>query len=674
MPLVTFNPGGVIVDVPAHSPLLDAAKKAGISVETPCGGKGVCGKCLVRIESGEVEFNNSGLLTKQMIEDGLVLICKSKVLDVPISVNYFTNIEKEQGKFTQMLDDMLLIDEKLLPTQMDFEAIVKKTMISVNAPVLGDGLADYDRFKKAVLAKFGGRDVEIPISILKLLPNILRKTDGNISMAYYLDYEIVKIVEVEEVDNKKNEETSITSSEEKKNKEINITISNEIDDKGIYKQSEFANGGNFGIAVDIGTTTVAVKLVNMEKGDIVSSKTDYNAQIECGLDVISRINYAQKPQRQEELRLKVLGTINGILKELSITNDIDPKNIYNASIAGNTTMIHLLMGINPEYIRLEPYTPAVYQVPLYKAVELGIEISPEAPIYIAPSVGSYLGGDITSGILCTTLATNSQDICLFIDIGTNGELVLGNEDFLMGCACSAGPAFEGGSIEKGMRASKGAIESVEINEITGIADYSTIGDVPPIGICGSGMISLIASLLKTRWIDAAGKLDRTRVCRAIDTSSKNAKYIIAPSEDCSDGKAIYITESDIDNLIRAKAAIFSACRVMLQSVSMDFEDLTKIYIAGGFGRYLDIEKSKIIGLIPDLPPEKFEFIGNSSMIGAYMTLISKNHRDKQFELSQKITYLDLSTEAGYMDQYTAALFLPHTDSRLFKGVMEELAR
>jgi uncharacterized 2Fe-2S/4Fe-4S cluster protein (DUF4445 family) len=331
-------------------------------------------------------------------------------------------------------------------------------------------------------------------------------------------------------------------------------------------------------------------------------------------------------------------------------------------------MVHLLLGIIPEFIRLEPYTPAIYQVPFYKASEIGLDINPYTPVYLAPSVGSYVGGDITSGILCTRLAAHSEELCLFIDIGTNGEMILGNDDFLLGCACSAGPAFEGGGIEHGMRASQGAIERVDIDKEKGTAACSTIGNTAPAGICGSGMISLIAELFKTGWIDAAGKLNRSKPCSAIEINGKNAKYILAEAEKSKNGKTIYITEADIDNLIRAKGAIFSACRVMLKSIDMDFEDVSRIYIAGGFGRYLDIEKATVIGLLPDLPSEKFTFIGNSSIIGAYMTLLSEKHREKQHELSKKITYLDLSTEPGYMDQYTAALFLPHTDSKLFKSI------
>jgi uncharacterized 2Fe-2S/4Fe-4S cluster protein (DUF4445 family) len=328
-------------------------------------------------------------------------------------------------------------------------------------------------------------------------------------------------------------------------------------------------------------------------------------------------------------------------------------------------MVHLLLGIVPEYIRLDPYTPAVYDVPYYRASEIGLGINPNTPAYLAPSVGSYVGGDITSGLLCTSLATPSEEICLFIDIGTNGELILGSADFLIGCACSAGPAFEGGGIEHGMRASRGAIEHVEVDAATGIPHCSTIGSVKPLGLCGSGIISLIAGLFAEGWLDAAGKLDRTRPCSRILPSGKQAVYLVASEEESGHGKPIHLSEADISGFIRAKAAIFSACAVMLDKVSMTFDDLERVYIAGGFGRYLNTDYAKTIGLLPNLPEEKYHFLGNSSMQGAYMTLVSQKHRQLEAELARKITYIDLSTEPDYMNQYTAALFLPHTDARLF---------
>lgn len=652
MPLITFKPSEITVDVPEGSGLFEAAKIAGVSIEAPCGGHGICGKCLVKILSGKVDFKNTGMMPVDLLSEGYVLTCKTRVLDEPVSVQVVTQFDKEQGKFSKTSEDMLLISKDLMPSNDDLDFLIKKVSLIVPPPAMGDGLSDFDRLKKAVLAELGCQELEIPFSVLKTLPSVLR------------DEENENRTNSERGDdgngngNGDHVEGMITIAYLEKNGVINI-----VDIEPLNTTSQ-----NYGIAVDIGTTTIAVQLVYLPEARIIASKTGYNSQIECGLDVISRINYARKPDRLEELRHKVLGTINSMVKELAAAHNVNQRFIYNASIAGNTTMVHLLMGIIPEYIRLEPYTPALYEVPYIKASDLGIDINPNTFVIIAPSVGSYVGGDITSGLLCTSLATNSEDVCLFIDIGTNGELILGNNDFLIGCACSAGPAFEGGGIENGMRASQGAIERTEVAKDTGIAEYSTIGNVPPIGICGSGMISLIANLFQTGWIDAAGKLDRTRPCASIDTSTKNAKYTIAPAESTQNGNPILITEADIDNLIRAKAAIFSACRVMLQQIDMDFEDLTTIYIAGGFGRYLDIHKSTIIGLIPDLPSTKFKFIGNSSIIGAYMTLVSKKHREKQHAIFQKITYLDLSTEHTYMDQYTAALFLPHTDSSLFPNV------
>ena len=630
MPEITFLPAGTTVEVDAGSELLDAAKTAGIPVEAPCGGHGICGKCSVKILSGRVNFDNSsGIFHSDLLAEGFVLICRTKVMDESVCVQINSQFDKEQGKFSKAADDIALINTDLLPGIDDIDPLVKKIFLTVPSPSIGDGLSDYDRLKRTILSSISGIDIELPIELLKILPDVLRVADGMITMVYFQRNSIINIVNIEPNDTTKM---------------------------------------NYGIAVDVGTTTIAVQLVDISNGQIVASKTDYNAQIECGLDVISRINYAKKPERLLELQSKVLKTINDIIGELTTANKIDALSIYNVSIAGNKIMMHLLMGINPEYIRLAPYTPAVYQVPTYKAVDLGIAIHPNSYITIAPSVGSYVGGDITSGILCTSLATDSEELCLFIDIGTNGELILGNNDFLLGCACSAGPAFEGGGIENGMRASQGAIERVEIDNSTGIASYSTIGNVPPIGICGSGMISLIAELFLSGWIDAAGKLNRNGNCSVIEVNGKNARYIIAPAKDTPDGKPIFVTEADIDNLIRAKAAIFSACRIMLQNVEMDFDMITKMYIAGGFGRYLDIEKSITLGLLPDLPAEKFHFIGNSSIIGAYMTLLSKKHRDLQTQLAQKITYIDLSIEHRYMDQYTAALFLPHTDLGLFPNV------
>jgi len=633
MPIITLKPSGKSITLAPGADLLEAVKAEGVAVEAPCGGKGVCGKCLVRVTHGRVDFTNSGILPAELISEGFVLICRSKVAQADATLEIMSQLEKEQGKFSEAAEDLLTLGSALLPHKGDFDPMVKKIFIQVPAPEMGDGLSDYDRVKRTAQAILGGKkEFVLPLDLVRALPGVLSQHetyDGAVTLAYHETECTLQAVALERGD---------------------------------------TTGQNFGVAIDIGTTTVAVHLVDLQSGEILASKTDYNAQIACGLDVISRINYAQKPHRLEELRAKILETTNNCILDVSQRVHLKPTQITNASIAGNTTMMHLLLGIPPESIRLEPYTPTIYWIPAYRAATLGIKICQNAPLFFAPAVGSYVGGDIASGLLCTALATDAEDLSLFIDIGTNGEIVFGNNEFLMGCACSAGPAFEGGGIEHGMRASHGAIERVQVNPETGMPTIATIGNEPPVGICGSGMISLIAELFTTGWIDAAGKLDKTRPCVAIEINGKHSKYILADAKHSGIDNAIFINEADIDNLIRAKAAIFSACRVLLQKVSMDFEDLSHIFIAGGFGRYMDIQKSIEIGLLPNLPIETFKFIGNASIAGAYMTLLSKRHRDLEHALAKKITYIDLSTEHEYMDQYTAALFLPHTDEKLFKGV------
>jgi uncharacterized 2Fe-2S/4Fe-4S cluster protein (DUF4445 family) len=363
----------------------------------------------------------------------------------------------------------------------------------------------------------------------------------------------------------------------------------------------------------------------------------------------------------------VLRTINRLIHQSAHNDQVEPFEIACAAISGNTTMIHLLLGLNPEYIRLDPYTPTVLDVPFFTAADVGIDINPPAPVMISPAVGSYVGGDITAGILCTDLYTNSDDVCLFMDIGTNGEVVIGNREFLLTCACSAGPAFEGGGIKCGMRAAAGAIEKVEVDQATGLATCQTIGQERPRGVCGSGMISLLAQLLQTGWIDAAGKLNRSQPSKAIRIDGRQAAYTLVSVKESATGRAIIIGEQDIENIIRAKAALYAACALMLTQVSMEFHDLRKVYIAGGFGRFLDLEAAITIGLLPNLPRDRFYFIGNASLTGSHTVLVSEKNRERQREQARRMTYLELSTTPAYMDQYTAALFLPHTNPAQFRS-------
>ena len=628
MPTITFLPSEKTIDVPVGTELLDAARRAGVEIASPCGGKGTCGKCIVKIISGGVDSESIGILPRAALIDGFVAACRTKALGSHIVVEVPEQLGRQGGKFTNASEDTRLIRAELLPHDWQYDPQAVKWCVDVPAPQMGDGLSDLERLTRRIQLDWGRQEVIYPLSVIRQVADTLR-ANSHITVTIIREPGALRVIAMEAGDR---------------------TIR------------------HYGIAVDVGTTTIAVQIVFLPTAQIVTTLVDYNDQVTCGLDVISRINYARRPERREELRTRVLGTINRLIGTASESYEIDRSEICSAVVSGNTTMTHLMLGLNPEYIRLEPYTPTLLQGTYFTAAETGLEINPESRIYFSPSVGSYVGGDITAGLLCTDIAIESEGVCLFIDIGTNGEIVVGNNEFLMTCACSAGPAFEGGGIDCGMRAALGAIERVEIDPETGGADYATIGNVRPKGICGSGMISLLASLFLTGWIDAAGKLRRDKESPFVLVEGRTARYLLVTAEESATGKPLTITETDIDNIIRAKAAIYSACGLMLQQVGITFDDLSSVYIAGGFGRFLDLENAKVIGLVPDLPAEKFHYIGNSSLMGSYMVLVSQEYREKQVELARRMTYVDLSSEPTYMDQYTGALFLPHTDPDLFPSV------
>jgi uncharacterized 2Fe-2S/4Fe-4S cluster protein (DUF4445 family) len=629
MPLITFQPSEITVSVEPGTELIDSARQAGVEIELPCGGKGTCGSCAVRIVSGDVDADSHGELSQAAIDDGYALACKIRILNSDVTVDVPKHITHRGGAFAEDVDVIDVIDRELLPSEDEYDPLAVKLTVDVPQPQKADGFSDLDRLTNSLQRKVGKKDITYPLPVLRQVADALRAGNGTVTLTIIRRDDCFHVTRIEPGDR---------------------------------------TDHNYGIVVDVGTTTVTVQLVSVPRAEILTTLSDYNSQITRGLDVISRINYARRPDRLEELRIRVLGTINDLVTLAADNAGIKTDDIISCVISGNTTMTHLLLGLNPEYIRLEPYTPTVFEVPPLTAGEIGIHINSQSPIAVSPCVGSYVGGDITAGILCTDLVKDSEAISLFIDIGTNGELVVGNKDFLMTCACSAGPAFEGSGISCGMRAATGAIERVELDHHSGTARYQTIGNVPPRGICGSGIISLLAHLYLTGWIDAAGKFNRSRASESIEINGRNARYTIVPAAESVTGQAITIDEQEIENIIRAKAAIYSACSLVLTQVGIRFDDLASVYLAGGFGRSLDLEKAIVVGLLPDLPREKFHYIGNSSLKGGYMALVSRNHWRRQLDHARRMTYIELSTDPGYMDQYTGALFLPHTDLSLFPSV------
>ncbi|MFN3740728.1 MAG: ASKHA domain-containing protein, partial [Thermodesulfovibrionales bacterium] len=424
----------------------------------------------------------------------------------------------------------------------------------------------------------------------------------------------------------------------------------------------------YGIAVDIGTTTVVVYLVDLDDGRIIDVGSTYNSQIRYGDDVITRIIYATEKNGLEELRKAVIEDINTITNSMATRHSINKEDILSAAIAGNTTMSHIFWGLDPASIREEPYIPTVNFFPVWRAGTAGLDINPQAPVYTLPCVASYVGGDIVAGVLASRMH-RSPEISLFMDIGTNGEIVVGNNEWLMTAACSAGPCFEGSGIKSGMRATKGAIEQIRFNPSTLEPEFSVIGDARPIGICGSGMIDAMSEMFIKGIIDQKGKFIRTRTDR-IREGEEGLEYVFY--EDTRSNIKVVLTEPDIENIMRAKAAIYAGVSLLLKEAGLDLNSIEKVYIAGGFGNYLNPKKAILLGMLPDLPVERFVFLGNTSIAGAYLCLLSKRMRQEAEEISQKMTYMELSVSRGFMDEYLSALFLPHTELERFPSVMEIL--
>lgn len=629
MPTVLFLPSQISVEIPAGALIHEAAIKGGIEeLHLPCGAKGTCGQCLVEILEGNPQQLGHTHLEESLRIKGVVMACQTRVHE-----NLVIRIpEKKDDSLRVQGDSHLLINEDLLPTRSEIIPLSYSVELQIPPASIEEHYSDWQRLCRALPANDGAQSVTAGLHLLSHLAENMRNDDGK------------------------------------------ITVHACEEDNGLHLLSVDAGHHReqlYGLAIDIGTTTCAMQLVSLTDGRVLANESSYNAQISRGSDVISRIDYARTPERQHELRKLILETLNSLLAEIVNTTGIAEAAIHCAFIAGNTTMIHLLLGLPPRYIRESPYVPTVNTVPTFTAMEVGLYIHPQAVITFAPGVGSYVGGDITSGLLCTELAENNEQVYLFLDIGTNGEIVLGNADWLVTCACSAGPAFEGSGIKCGMRATDGAIEYVDISADGNEISYDVIGNGRPSGLCGSGLISLLGELFLRGIVDQSGRFHGDS--RLIETTEHGRAFRIAEASATWEKAALYITEADIENLMRTKAAIYSACALLLANVGLDWEAISRVYIAGGFGRYIQLEDAILIGLLPDLPHEKFHYIGNAALTGAYISLLSRKGRQQLQQIANRMTYIDLSSDIGYMDSYLAALFLPHTEMQQFPSVIKKLA-
>jgi uncharacterized 2Fe-2S/4Fe-4S cluster protein (DUF4445 family) len=627
---IRFLPFETVVSVASGTNLLDAAKKAGLPVKSACGGQGTCGDCLVQVLSGHFVSRPSAVLPEDLRRQGFVLACQTDVTDqMTVQIPLFQEISVrsllESGFLEQSKDTISGVFE--------VNPVIRKINLTLPTPSLEDHASDLQRVERALHKKAGIKEPGCEYSVLKRLAQAVRESAGQVDVVLLKSRHSWMILDVEPA---------------RPAKKI------------------------LGLACDIGTTTVALYLVDLNTGKILGSASSYNQQLKCGEDVISRINYAQKRERLEELQSLIISTVNHLIDKAVGTARVDPSDIYYGSFSGNTTMVHLFLGLPPRFIREEPYVPTVSEVPLIAAKDLNLKMNPEARVSFAPSVGSYVGGDITAGMLATPILRDSTKVSLFIDAGTNGELVVGNKDWLVTCACSAGPAFEGGGMKCGMPATDGAIEELAIGE-DGNIRYKVIGDIKPKGLCGSGLIDLLAELFVHGYINRNGKFHEQKVGRRLVFNGNGAGFLIEEAKNCYWGKDLILAERDIANLIRTKGAVFSACSLLLKNVGLSLDQIDDLYIAGGFGQHLDIENAVRIGLLPDLEREKFHYLGNTSLWGAALILVSDRNRDLVQSIAKKMTYIELNTEPGYMHEYTGALFRPHTEIGLFPTVKKILA-
>ena len=432
------------------------------------------------------------------------------------------------------------------------------------------------------------------------------------------------------------------------------------------------NTGIYGCAIDIGTTTVTMVMTDLTSGKILAKGSSGNGQIRYGADVINRIIEQGKPGGKKKLQDAIIkDTLTPIMAGLCKSAGLDPRSILSLCVGANTTMNHLFVGVDAQSVRMEPYIHSFFHWDGLLAGDVKLPANPLAQVLIAPNIGSYVGGDITAGTLASGI-WDRDEMSLFIDLGTNGEIVFGNRDFLMSCACSAGPAFEGGDISCGMRATDGAIEACTIDKNTMEPTLTIVGDPGQrcVGICGSGIIDIISELFRCGMINAKGLFvkEGSRIRR---DHHGMGRYVLAEASESETEREISINEVDIDNFIRAKGAIFSAIDTLLKSVDMTVDGIDDVYVAGGIGSGINMGNAVNIGMFPDVPLEKFHYIGNSSLTGAYAMVMSDEANAKTAEVASNMTYLELSTHPGYMDAFVAACFIPHTDSRLFPHSVQE---
>jgi uncharacterized 2Fe-2S/4Fe-4S cluster protein (DUF4445 family) len=624
---VHFLPDDRSIEVERGQTILAAAQKAGIYISSLCGGDGICGKCRVIVRSGPVQSKPTTLLERDEIRGNYVLACGTTVQgDVEVEIPPETRLEEGQflgDEDAERFGMLSLVEGAGFP----LDPLVRKDHLPMQPPSMDSPLAGHERLYQAILKHEPEASLQTGFAVLKDLNRILTASGYDVTATIGRRGATTEVVQVEPGD------TSHT---------------------------------NLGLAIDIGTTTVVVQLVDLANARIVDSEAKYNSQMKHGEDYIRRIMFAEEHGGFDELQRLIVGDLNELIEILVRRNKIAPTDITCVVAAGNTAMIHFFLGIDASGIRKEPYVPVANSIPPLRAAQVGLRINPRGIFYTLPSVAAYVGGDITGGAVAIRL-DEQKDLCLFIDVGTNGEVVLGNKDWMVCCSASAGPAFEGVGVEYGMRAARGAIERVRITPDCGVL-LQTIGNRPPRGICGSGLLDLLAEMFRAGILGRDGRFQPVCGAKRLVANDGGHAFIVVPREQSAVDDDIVITQADVSNLIRSKAAIYAAISTLVKTVNVKMDDIRHIFLAGGFGNYLDIRNAITLGMLPDVPPERIHFVGNTAVAGARAAILSEEALKRIERVARMMTYIDLMMNPKYMNEFVSANFIPHTDIERFPSV------
>jgi len=627
---IRFLPDGIGVSVPQGTTILDAARLANVYLNSVCGGDGICGKCKVILKSGRVDSPPTTLLSRdEVLQQHLLACCARALTDAEILVPDETRAQAGKILVDEDAERFGTLISRWAPAQFPHAPLVRKLFLEMKPPTMADPLPDHERVYTAIRRLMEPGELQTGFSVLQGLPDVLEQANYRVTVTLGRRGAVTELVQVEPGDTTAN---------------------------------------SYGLAVDVGTTTVVAQMVDLNTGRTVDVEARYNSQMQYGEDYIARIMYAREHKALDLMQRTIVGDVNELINVLVRRNRIALHDVVAVLCSGNTAMIHFLIGLDPMRIQRAPYVPSANHIPPIRAAQVGIRINGRGLLYTLPSVGAYVGSDITAGVAAIRF-DHISDLSLYVDIGTNGEVVLGNKEWMVCCSASAGPAFEGSGVKHGMRAARGAIERLKILP-DGRTEFETIGKLPPRGLCGSGLLDALAWMLRVGILDRRGTLQRG--APKVREGAEGLEFVVVPKHLTSLETDLVITQSDVRNLVRAKAAIYASVKVLLESLDLTCDRIQQIFLAGGFGNYLDVRSAIAIGMLPDVDGDRIHFVGNGSVTGARMALVSEEAMDTVDKLASQMTYFDLMQNARFMEEFVAANFLPHTNMEEFPSLLAEL--